>query len=193
MRVLDPLLGYLFRGFNKLKSVGATKMYIETDRMVIRDFTMNDVNDMQDILGDEETMKNCEPVYTIEKTADFLQTFCIGKRGAVAAVHKETAKVIGYILFNGFDEGVYEIGWFFNRNFWGQGFAYESCKAVIDYAFDKMNAHKVFAETIDGIKSVHLMEKLGMKPEGIQRSQTKDNSGNWADLYLYGILSEDRQ
>ena len=168
-------------------------MYIETDRMVIRDFTMNDVNDMQDILGDEETMKNCEPVYTIEKTADFLQTFCIGKRGAVAAVHKETAKVIGYILFNGFDEGVYEIGWFFNRNFWGQGFAYESCKAVIDYAFDKMNAHKVFAETIDGIKSVHLMEKLGTKPEGIQRSQTKDNSGNWADLYLYGILSEDRQ
>lgn len=87
-------------------------MYIETDRMVIRDFTVNDVNDMQDILGDEETMKNCEPVYTIEKTADFLQTFCIGKRGAVAAVHKETAKVIGYILFNGFDEGVYEIGWF---------------------------------------------------------------------------------
>ena len=168
-------------------------MYIETDRMVIRDFTVNDVNDMQDILGDEETMKNCEPVYTIEKTADFLQTFCIGKRGAVAAVHKETAKVIGYILFNGFNEGVYEIGWFFNRNFWGQGFAYESCKAVIDYAFDKMNAHKVFAETIDGIKSVHLMKKLGMKPEGIQRSQTKDNSGNWANLYLYGILSEDRQ
>lgn len=193
MRELATLLGYSFRGFNKLKSVGATKMYIETDRMVIRDLTVNDVNDMQDILGDEETMKNCEPVCTIEKTADFLQTFCIGKRGAVAAVHKETAKVIGYILFNGFDEGVYEIGWFFNRNFWGQGFAYESCKAAIDYAFDKMNAHKVFAETIDGIKSVHLMKKLGMKSEGIQRSQTKDNSGNWADLYLYGILSEDRQ
>ena len=168
-------------------------MNIETARMVIRDFTINDINDMQDILGDAETMKNCEPAYTIEKTADFLQKFCIGKGGAVAAVHKETAKVIGYILFNEFGEGVYEIGWFFNRNFWGQGFAYESCKAVIDYAFDKMNAHKVFAETIDGIKSVHLMKKLGMKPEGIQRSQTKDNSGNWADLYLYGVLSEDRQ
>lgn len=168
-------------------------MNIETARMVIRDFTINDINDMQDILGDAETMKNCEPAYTIEKTADFLQKFCIEKGGAVAAVHKETAKVIGYILFNEFGEGVYEIGWFFNRDFWGQGFAYESCKAVIDYAFDKMNAHKVFAETIDGIKSVNLMKKLGMKPEGIQRSQTKDNFGNWADLYLYGILSEYRQ
>ena len=168
-------------------------MNIETARMVIRDFTINDINDMQDILGDAETMKNCEPAYTIEKTADFLQKFCIEKGGAVAAVHKETSKVIGYILFNEFGEGVYEIGWFFNRAFWGQGFAYESCKAVIDYAFDKMNAHKVFAETIDGIKSVNLMKKLEMKPEGIQRSQTKDNFGNWADLYLYGILSEDRQ
>ena len=168
-------------------------MYIETNRMVIRDFTMNDANDMQDILGDRETMKNCEPAYTIEKTVDFLQKFCIEKKKAVAAVHKETVKVIGYILFNEFDEGVYEIGWFFNRNFWRQGFAFESCKAVIDYAFDKMNAHKVFAETIDGIKSVNLIKKLGMKPEGIQRSQTKDNFGNWVDLYLYGILSEDRQ
>ena len=167
-------------------------MNIETARMVIRDFTINDINDMQDILGDAETMKNCEPAYTIEKTADFLQKFCIEKGGAVAAVHKETAKVIGYILFNEFDESVYEIGWFFNRAFWRQGFAYESCKAVIDYAFDNMNAHKVFAETIDGIKSVNLMKKLGMKPEGILRSQTKDNFGNWADLYLYGILSEYR-
>ena len=48
-------------------------MNIKTDRMIIRDFTMNDINDMQDILGDAETMKNCEPAYTIEKTADFLQ------------------------------------------------------------------------------------------------------------------------
>lgn len=168
-------------------------MNIETDRIVIRDFTMNDINDMQDILGDAETMKNCEPAYTIEKTAYFLQKFCIEKKGAVAAIHKDTAKLIGYILFNELEKGVYEIGWIFNRNFWRQGFAYESCKAVIDYAFDKMNAHKVFAETIDGIKSVNLMKKLGMKQEEIQRSQTKDNFENRADIYFYGILSEDRQ
>lgn len=167
-------------------------MNIETGRIIIRDFTMNDIHDMQDILGDAETMKNYEPAYTIEKTADFVQKFCIEKKGAVAAIHKDTGKVIGYILFNEFDESVYEMGWFFNRAFWGQGFAYESCKAVIDYAFDTMNAHKVFAETIDGMKSVNLMKKLGMKLEGVQRSQTKDNFGSWADVYFYGLLSEDR-
>ena len=76
-------------------------------------------------------------------------------------------------------------------DYWRQGYAFESCKAVIDYAFNSMNIHKIFAEAIDGIKSVNLMKKLGMKQEGIQRSQTKDNFGNWVDLYFYGILAED--
>ena len=168
-------------------------MYIETNRMVIRDFSMDDLKDLHDIFGDDETMKNCEHAYTIAKTADFLQTFCIGKKGAVAVSLKETGKVIGYILFKEYGEEVYEIGWIFNKDFWRKGFAFESCSAVIDYAFDSMNMHKIFAEAIDGRKSVNLMKKLGMKLEGIQRSQTKDYFGNWADLYLYGILAEDRQ
>lgn len=166
-------------------------MYIETDRMVIRDFVIDDLSDMYEILSDDETMRNCEPAYNIEKTAEFLQRFCIEKKGAVAAVHKEIEKVIGYILFKEFSEGVYEIGWIFNKDFWNQGYAFESCKAVIGYAFHSMNVHKIFAETIDGVKSVRLMKKLGMKLEGIQRSQIKDILGNWADLYFFGILAGD--
>ena len=43
----------------------------------------------------------------------------------------------------------------------------------------------------DAVKSVSLMQKLGMQLEGAQRSQTKDNNGNWADLHLYGLLMDD--
>ena len=75
--------------------------------------------------------------------------------------------------------------------FWWQSYAFEACRAVIDHAFREYKAHKIFAETIDAIKSVGLMEKLGMRPEGIQRSQTRDNQGRWADLYFYGLLEED--
>lgn len=166
-------------------------MYLETQRMRIRDFTMDDVNDLHDIFGDAEVMRNCEPAYSLEKTTNFLSEFCIGKRGAIAAVHKDSSKVIGYILFNVFDESVYEIGWIFNKNFWRQGYAYESCKAVIDYAFNVLDAHKIFAEAIDSVKSVGLMKKLGMQSEGIQRSHTKDNDGNWVDLYFYGLFKDD--
>ncbi len=164
---------------------------IETHRMVVRGFTMDDLYDLYEIFGDAETMKNCEPTYTLDQTRDFLQSFCIEKQSALAAVHKSTGKTIGYILFREFDEGVYEIGWIFHRSFWRQGYAYEACKAVIDHAFAEQNAHKFFAEAIDGVKSVGLMKKLGMTLEGIQKSQTKDLDGNWADLYFYGILRDE--
>ncbi len=171
-------------------------MYIETARLFIRDFTPDDLSDLYEIFGDAETMANCEPAYTLEKTRQFLTDFCIGRKGAVAAVHRESGKMIGYILFKSLGEGgkedVYEIGWIFNRACWRQGYAYEACSRVLDYAFDELHAHKVMGEAIDGLKSVSLMKKLGMKQEGVQRSHTRDNAGNWADLYLYGVLAEDR-
>lgn len=64
-------------------------------------------------------------------------------------------------------------------------------QAVIDYAFGKLNAHRVFAETIDAVKSVRLMEKLGMRFEGILKSHTADSLGQYADRYLYGLLKTD--
>lgn len=163
-------------------------LYIETTRMIIRSFTPDDASDLYDILGDDATMESCEPAYSLEKTESFLTSFCIGKNGAVAAVHRESGKMIGYILFNELFDGVYEMGWIYNRRFWRKGYAYESCKAVIDYAFTGLNAHKVFAETIDVVKSVSLMEKLGMRLEGVQRSQVRNSHGNWADVYFYGLL-----
>ena len=165
-------------------------MYLETERLVIRDFAPEDAAALQEIFGDPVVMESVEPAYTLEQTTEFLNSFCIGRQGAVAAVHKESGTLIGYILFKGSEDGVYEMGWIFRREVWRQGYAYESCKAVIDYAFDGLDAHKIFAKAIDGVKSVGLMKKLGMQQEGVQRSQTRDNYGNWADLYFYGLLRE---
>ena len=166
-------------------------MLIETERMIVRDFRHDDVYDLHEILGDAETMKNCEPAYHFEKTQKFLEEFCIEKRGAVAAILKDSNKMIGYILFKSWEENVYEIGWIFNKKYWRQGYAYEACSELMAYGFREMNIHKIVAETIDVQKSVRLMKKLGMKCEGIQRSHTKDNFGNWADIYLYGEIYTD--
>ena len=136
-------------------------MHMETPRLIIRNFVHEDGGDLQEILGDSETMQYCEPAYTLPQTQKFLDSFCIASQGGVAVACKETNKAL------------------------------ESCKAVIAYAFETLNAHKIFAETIDRVKSVGLMEKLGMQPEGVQRSHTRDLQGNWTDLYLYGLLEQD--
>lgn len=168
-------------------------MLIETTRLFIREFTPEDVNDLQEILGDAETMRYSEPAYDLEKTRKFLNEFCIKKQGTVAAARKDSGKVIGYILFHPWDDGIYEIGWFFNKDYWRQGYAYEACHALMDYGFRELHVHKIVAETIDAQKSVPLMEKLGMQREGVQRRQVQDNDGNWADLYLYGKLHSDTE
>lgn len=164
-------------------------MLPETERMIIRDFTINDVNDLYEILGDEETMRYSEPAYTLEQTKNFLKEFCIDRKGAAAAAIKDTGKVIGYILFAQIEDGTYELGWFFNKKYWSQGYAYEAGKAMINYAFAEKKAQKVCSETIDLEKSVKLMEKLGMKPEGILRKSVKDNSGTLVDLYSYAVTA----
>ena len=162
-------------------------MYLVTDRLIIREFLVSDANDLHEILGDTETMKYCEPAYTFKQTRSFLLDFCIAKKGAFAAVHKSSQKVIGYILFNAWDSLTYEIGWIFNKNFWRQGFAYEACSNIITYAFENLNISKIVAETIDQHKSVGLMKKIGMKYKELQKNASKDTSGDLVDLYVYEI------
>ncbi len=167
-------------------------MYIESERIILREFCEEDLNDLQEIFGDDETMENCEQAYTIERTLEFLKEFCIKKKYAFASVDKKTGKMIGYILFKPYgDPEVYEIGWIFNKNFWGKGYAYETCSELIRYALGELKVHKIIAEAIDKVKSVGLMKKLGMNHEGTQIKQTKDLKGHWVDLYFYGILKED--
>ena len=165
-------------------------MNLETERLIIRDFKLSDIDDLYEIFSDDEVMEYIEPVYDRNKTLNFLKEFCIEHKGAFACVNKENEKVIGYIIFNEYEDKVYELGWIFNKEYWGKGDAYESCDAVIKYAFSEMKIHKIFSETVDNIKSVNLMKKLGMQLEGIQKSHTTDNHGNWKDVYLYGLLEK---
>ena len=166
-------------------------MRIETQRLVVRDFLPDDAEGLHAILGDAETMRNCESAYTLEQTRAFLSDFCIGRKGALAAVDKASGALIGYILFKPIQANVYEMGWIFNRAWWRQGFAYEACAAVVDHAFGQLGAHKIFAEAIDPVKSLGLMKKLGMRLEGVQRAQTRNCDGEWVDLYLCGMLRKD--
>ncbi|MGN1021265.1 MAG: GNAT family N-acetyltransferase [Aristaeellaceae bacterium] len=167
-------------------------MHLETQRLIIRDFRAGDAPDLQEILGDGEVMAHAEPPYTPARTEAFLRDFCMARHGALAAECRATGRVIGYILFHETERDVYEMGWFFSRRVWRQGYAYEACRAVLDAAFDDLHAHRVFAETTDGVKSAGLMRKLGMRPEGVMRLHTREPDGRWADLHLYGLLARER-
>lgn len=98
-------------------------MKLETQRLLIRGFVPKDAEDLHEIPGDPEVMRYSEPPYRYEQTAQFLAEFCIGKKGAAAVVHKASGKLIGHLLFCETGAGVFELGWFFNKAFWRQGYA----------------------------------------------------------------------
>jgi len=169
-------------------------MYLETERMILREFTMGDLQDFHEIFSDPEVMKNTEPPYDLEKSETFLKEFCIKRdpKGGFAAVLKESGKVIGYVLFCPVDDPeIYEIGWIFNKDYWRKGYAFEICSRLISYGFVELELHKICAEAIDADKSVSLMKKLGMQYEGTQIKHSKNNEGEWCDLHWYAILGED--
>ena len=166
-------------------------MLFRTKRLILRPYSPADAADLHEIFSDPLVMEHCETPYTPEQTRQALSYF-IEKGLGYAVALADSGKVIGHLLFHQFpmeDDGIYEIGWFFNREYWRQGYAYEACCAMIDYGFRSLHLHKICAETIDPIRSAGLMEKLGMSHAGTFHSHTRAPDGRWADVYWYAICN----
>lgn len=56
-----------------------------------------------------------------------------------------------------------EIGWRFDRPYWGQGYAFEAARAAITFGFDTLGLPEIVSFTIPAnVRSWRLMERLGM-------------------------------
>ncbi|MFF2907979.1 GNAT family N-acetyltransferase [Paenibacillus sp. NPDC057934] len=59
------------------------------------------------------------------------------------------------------------IGYIFNPEFYGKGYATEACQAVLNYAFAELGAHRILALcNPDNAPSWRLLERLSMRREG---------------------------
>ncbi|OGO25851.1 MAG: hypothetical protein A2136_09990 [Chloroflexi bacterium RBG_16_54_11] len=85
----------------------------------------------------------------------------------------------------------WEIGWAMHPGEWGRGYAGEAAWHVIDWAFDRLDVHRIvaFCHT-ENKASVSVMEKLGMHQDGRLR-QTRWLGGKWWDEYVYSILENE--
>lgn len=71
----------------------------------------------------------------------------------------------------------------------GHGYAAEALKLMIDYAFNSLGLHKLWARIIEGNKpSISLFEKSGFLNEGTMREQVLRN-GEWKSMLLYGLIN----
>lgn len=89
------------------------------------------------------------------------------------------------------DGGIFEIGYFIKPEYWGNGFATEMGKTIINYLFENYPIHKVCASChCQNKKSEEIMKKIGMTKEGIIRKDRYKNN-EWVDEIRYSVLKEE--
>ena len=87
--------------------------------------------------------------------------------------------------------GVGEIGYNVHPEHWGQGYATEAGKAVIDLAFQKFGAHRVQANCwVKNAASIKVLRRIGLKKEGRLRGYLK-RGVVVRDEYQFGMTRQD--
>ena len=57
-----------------------------------------------------------------------------------------------------------EIGFVLNRHYWGCGYMTEAARAVLQYGFQRLNLHRIYATCRPAnVASTRVLEKLGMR------------------------------
>lgn len=144
---------------------------IETDRLILRRWHVDDYLDMYEFNSDENVnlCAGCNVIKDIDTIKNNLSNL-ISSNQSYAIVLKSENKVIGTI---GLDEiciderfkhlKQFYIGYRLNSNYWGNGYATEVAKHFINYLFDSLNADLIWASHYDfNTKSKRVIEKCGL-------------------------------
>ena len=149
----------------------------ETERLVLREFTLADAEDFYRIYTDAETMRfqgDLPENYSVE-----VERYYIGRHiemyyeilgfGLWAVILKENNRLIGRCgLVRQPVEGgeEIEVSYLIEREFWNQGFASEAASAALKLGFEKYNLPRIVA-FIDprNTASIRVAEKIGMRFE----------------------------
>ncbi|MBL7740052.1 MAG: GNAT family N-acetyltransferase [Chitinophagaceae bacterium] len=152
------------------RTVNAVTNHIifETERLFIRPYTMDDLDNFFGLNGDEEVMRYIRPAKTMEECREFLQTIIaayterpgIGRWGMFAKDQNEFIGSFAVIPVEKSDK--VQLGYALLKENWGKGYASESVKGGIQYAFDTLGLKEIAGITFpENIPSQNVLLKNG--------------------------------
>ena len=149
------------------------KHYIETPRLILRDWKQEDINPFTRMNSDESVMEFMLKALTTEESLDFYHRinneFETSGFGYFAVERKDNHEFIGYVGLHTFTIDVdfapgVEIAWRLVTDAWGKGYATEAAKAVLEYARTVLKLKEVYAFTsLPNKRSERVMQKIGMQ------------------------------
>lgn len=141
---------------------------LETERLILRKFTENDIEALFLILKDEEVNRFLPwyPVKNMEETKEFYKERYVSKyiqpQGyAYAICLKHDNFPIGYIKID--MEEHHDFGYGLRKEFWHRGYATEAGKAVVDLVRKDGLPYITATHDKNNPRSGNVMKKVGMK------------------------------
>lgn len=145
----------------------------ETERLLLRKFTSDDLSRFYDLNADWEVVKYTgnQPFASMGEAWEVLEIVIIKGQyekygmGRWAVIVKETGEFIGWCGIRP-NENVEEIdlGYRYFQNSWGKGYATEAALATLKYGFEVLNIPRIIGQAVEeNIASIRVLEKVGMK------------------------------
>jgi len=150
-------------------------MKFATERLIVREIKLKDIEFLLDIYNKEENMKfvsdgkfNWTKEVIIAKYDNVNKNYNKGI-GIFAIELKENNTIIGEVgLFDSFNNfSKLELGYIIDSKFQNKGFGKEVCNGLLRYAKEKLNTEIIVARMYsENLKSIKLSETCGMKMIG---------------------------
>jgi len=167
------------------------RIFIETERLILREIEYTDENDLFEMDADPDVHLYIEnnPVKTIDEIQNGIKLLKkqYEENGIArwAVVDKLTNECMGWSGLKYFNlqvnshKNFYELGYRFKKKHWGKGFATESSIAILDYGFKNLNVESIFAIT----DPKNLNSKKVLTRLGFDFQETFDYEGDPTDWF----------
>ena len=178
-------------------------IYLETDRLILRDYSADDIDAYYRLKTDEQTMYYMQDIKldsfdaAKEELADVLADMAKDDR-KYCFLHmelKDTHEQVGSIGYTVVDRTpvgtIVHMGYFTYPKFWGNGYTSEALRSVLEYAFTKDDVYRVTTGCLAENKgSERVMQKNGL----IKEAEHKDyewHDGKMKDRLEYRLLKSE--
>ena len=166
----------LIMGGIQFQESGKMKIYLETERMILREFTQNDLDLLVDLDSDPEVTryinggKPTPKDYIFERVMPRILNYYTNtsQLGIWATLDKKDLAFMGWFHFRRYqpDPTEIELGYRFKRQYWGRGLATEGSKALIQKGFEELDLDVIVAITDpEHGASRRVLEKAGLTYE----------------------------
>ena len=173
---------------------------LETERLLLRPLTPEDAPTVARLAGLREiadTTISIPHPYSEQQAQGWIATHSGRENPPKQIVFAVTIKKVGQLIGTmGLREIDHEhcqaeMGFWIGVDWWGNGFATEAAHTVIRYGFEELKLNRIYAHhMVRNPVSGRVLEKIGMKPEGLLRQRVR-KWGVFEDVVLLAVILDD--